>query len=59
MKPVSKAGVLFACPEHTEFDPARTLTYPPRPESCCKVSSKARHLLMKTRSTAAAQAGGC
>lgn len=43
MKPVSKAGVLFACPEHTEFDPARTLTYPPKPESCCKVSSRARH----------------
>jgi hypothetical protein len=39
MKPVSKVGVLFACPEFTEFDPSRTMTFPPRPESCCKVSS--------------------
>jgi hypothetical protein len=42
MLPISKVGVLFACPEHSEFDPTRTLVYPPRPESCCKVSVEGR-----------------
>ena len=37
MRPVSKANVLFACPEFTEYDPTRAMTYPPRPDSCCKV----------------------
>lgn len=37
MRPVSKANVMFACPEFSEFDPGRTAVYPPRPDSCCKV----------------------
>lgn len=39
MRPVTKAGVLYTCPEFTEFDPARTLVYPPRPESCCRAAT--------------------
>jgi len=39
MRPVSKANVMFACPEFTEFDPARSAVFPPRPDSCCKVGA--------------------
>lgn len=37
VRPVSKPGLKYECPVHTEFVPEEAQTFPPTQKACCKV----------------------
>jgi hypothetical protein len=41
VRPVSKPGVKYECPVHTEFVPEEAKTFPPTQSACCKVGPAA------------------